>query len=36
LNTSTGQEMWLKKDTLFPPTPTPGQTYRAVVLTARN
>jgi hypothetical protein len=34
VNTSTGQEFWLKKDFMFPPTPMPSQTYRAVVLTA--
>jgi hypothetical protein len=33
-NTSTGQELWLKKGTMFPPTPMPGQEYRAVLVTA--
>jgi len=35
VNVSTGQAFWLNKDTLFPPTPTQRQTYRAIIVTAR-
>jgi hypothetical protein len=36
INTATGRAFWLNKDTLFPPTPMQGQTYQAVVVTART
>jgi hypothetical protein len=36
LNTSTGQQVWLRKDSVFPPTPKAGQRYRAVIVTAQN
>jgi hypothetical protein len=35
-NTQTGDRVKLKKDDFFPPTPTPGQTFRAFLLTGRN
>ena len=35
VNTSTGQEFWLRKDNMFPPTSMPSQTYRAVLVTAQ-
>jgi hypothetical protein len=36
VNTATGREFWLKKDSMFPPTPKLGQTYRPVILTNRS
>ena len=35
-NISTGEEFWLRKDAMFPPTREPGQKYCAVLVTARN